>query len=162
MQCLPIHDIALPCFYYKTRGALSRAQVSLSGNVDHKAGSAPYVWLANSLSQCTSVVKFSWKYDQQFSSGWVRQCWCLAEVCTLQMISKILWGFLNSGSKSGKNFMKIRSLVIKILGEFIIPLSVGGGLHSTNDFQSVKETSPWQDRSLIKFSWRYDQELSSC
>ena len=30
-----------------------------------------------------------------------------------------------------------------------------------NDFHSVKETSLWQDRSLIIFSWRYDQELSS-
>ena len=27
-----------------------------------------------------------------------------------------------------------------------------------NDFRSVKETFLWQDRSLIKFSWRYDQE----
>ena len=43
----------------------------------------------------------------------------------------------------------------------IIPLSAGGGLCSTNDFQSVKETSLQQDTSLIKFSWRYDQELSS-
>ena len=32
-------------------------------------------------------------------------------------------------------------------------MSGGGGLRSTNDFQSVKETSIWQDRSLIKFSW---------
>ena len=30
-----------------------------------------------------------------------------------------------------------------------------------NEFQSVKETSLWQNRSLVKFSWRYDQELSS-
>ena len=51
--------------------------------------------------------------------------------------------------------MKIRSVVIKV----IIPLSVGGDL--LNDFQNVRETSLWQDRSLIKFSWRYDQELSS-
>ena len=56
--------------------------------------------------------------------------------------------------------MKIRSVVIKIL-RVIIPLSVGGGLRSTNGFQSAKETSLWQDRSLIIFSWRYDQELSS-
>ena len=42
-----------------------------------------------------------------------------------------------------------------------MPLSVGGGLRSTNDFQSVKETSLGKDRSLIKFSWSYDQELSS-
>ena len=42
----------------------------------------------------------------------------------------------------------------------IVPLSVGGGLRSTIVFQSVKETSLWQDGSLVKFSWRYDQELS--
>ena len=29
-----------------------------------------------------------------------------------------------------------------------MPVSVGGGLSSTNDFQSVKETILWQDRSL--------------
>ena len=40
-------------------------------------------------------------------------------------------------------------------------MSVGGGLHSMNDFQNVKETSLSQDRSLLKFSLRYDQELSS-
>ena len=33
----------------------------------------------------------------------------------------------------------------------IIPLSTGGGLHFTNGFQSVKETSLWQNGSLIKF-----------
>ena len=55
---------------------------------------------------------------------------------------------------SGKNFMKMRPVVIKILG-VIIPLSVGGGLHSTNDFQNVNEASLSQDRSLIKFSWSY-------
>ena len=42
-----------------------------------------------------------------------------------------------------------------------MPLNVGGGLRSTNDIQSVKETSLWQDKSLIQFSWRYDQELLS-
>ena len=56
--------------------------------------------------------------------------------------------------------MKIRAVAIKIL-RVIIPLSVGGGLHFTSDFHSVKETTLWQDRSLIKFSWRYDQELLS-
>ena len=35
-------------------------------------------------------------------------------------------------------------------------LSTGGGPRSTNDLQSVKKTSLWQDRTLIKFSWRYD------
>ena len=34
-------------------------------------------------------------------------------------------------------------------------------MRSTNGFQSVKETSLWQDRSLIKILWRYDQELLS-
>ena len=48
--------------------------------------------------------------------------------------------------------MKVRSVVIKILG-VTIPLSAGGGPRSTTDFQSVKETSLQQDRSLIKFSW---------
>ena len=48
--------------------------------------------IKTSLSNCTSLVKFSWKYDQQFSFGRVRHCWCLAEVCTPRMISKILWG----------------------------------------------------------------------
>ena len=43
----------------------------------------------------------------------------------------------------------------------MITLSAGRGLRSTNDFQSVKEISLWQDRSLMKFSWRYNQELSS-
>ena len=32
-----------------------------------------------------------------------------------------------------------------------IPLSVGGGLHSTNSFKSVKETSVCKDESLITF-----------
>ena len=36
-----------------------------------------------------------------------------------------------------------------------MPLSVGGGLRSTNDFQNVKETSLSKDRSLIKSSWSY-------
>ena len=38
-------------------------------------------------------------------------------------------------------------------------MGVGGGLHSTDDFQSVMETSLSQDTSLVKFSWRYDQQL---
>ena len=42
-----------------------------------------------------------------------------------------------------------------------MPSSVARGLRSMNDFQNVKETSLSQDRSLIKFSWRHDQELSS-
>ena len=49
--------------------------------------------METSLSQCTSLLKFSWKYDQQFSSGRVRNCWCLAEVWAPRMISKILWWF---------------------------------------------------------------------
>ena len=32
----------------------------------------------------------------------------------------------------------------------MIPLSIGRGLSSTNGFQSVKETSLWQDRFLNK------------
>ena len=40
-------------------------------------------------------------------------------------------------------------------------LNVGRGLHSMNCFQSVKETFLSQGRSLIKFSWGYNQELSS-
>ena len=39
-----------------------------------------------------------------------------------------------------KNFMKIRSVVIKNI-RVIIPLSVGGGLCSMNDCQIVKEVS---------------------
>ena len=42
-----------------------------------------------------------------------------------------------------------------------MPLNVRGGLRPTNEFQNVKETSLSQDRSLIKFSLRYDQELLS-
>ena len=56
--------------------------------------------------------------------------------------------------------MRIRSVVIKI-SRVIIPLSAGAGLHSMNSFQSVKEASLWQDRSIMKFSWRYNLELSS-
>ena len=52
-------------------------------------------WLPNCkgdfLPQCTSLVKFSLKYDQQFSSGRVCHCWCLAEVYAPRMISNILW-----------------------------------------------------------------------
>ena len=33
-----------------------------------------------------------------------------------------------------------------------MPLSVGRGLRYTNGFRSVKETSLWQDGSLMKFS----------
>ena len=43
-----------------------------------------------SLSQRTSLVKFLRHYDQQFLSDRVRHCWCLAEVCSPRMISKIL------------------------------------------------------------------------
>ena len=60
--------------------------------------------------------------------------------------------FLGSRPISGKNLMKIRSVLIKIL-VVIMLLSIGGGLRTTNDLQSVKETSQWQDRNLIKFSW---------
>ena len=49
----------------------------------------------------------------------------------------------------------------KNIRRVIVLLSVGRSLRSMNDFQRVKETSLWQDRSLTKFSWRYDQELSS-
>ena len=38
---------------------------------------------------------------------------------------------------------------------------VGGGPHSTDDFQRVMETSLSQDTSLVKFLWRYDLWLSS-
>ena len=37
---------------------------------------------------------------------------------------------------------------------------VGGGLHFTDDFQIVVETSLSQNTSLVKFSWRYDRQLS--
>ena len=30
-----------------------------------------------------------------------------------------------------------------------------------NEFQNIEKTSLSQERSLIKISWRYDQELSS-
>lgn len=46
--------------------------------------------METSLSQVTSLVKFSWRYDQHLSSGQVHKCLCLAEVCTSQIISKIL------------------------------------------------------------------------
>ena len=36
---------------------------------------------------------------------------------------------------------------------------VGGSLNSMNDFQIVVETSLFQDTSLVKFSWTYDQKL---
>ena len=42
-----------------------------------------------------------------------------------------------------------------------MPLSVGGGLRSKNDFQSIMKIFLWEDRSLIKLSRGYDQELSS-
>ena len=42
-----------------------------------------------SLWKDRSLLKFSWRYNQELSSGWVRHCWCLAEVCTLRMSSKI-------------------------------------------------------------------------
>ena len=38
---------------------------------------------------------------------------------------------------------------------------VGGDLRSTDDFQSVMETSLSQNTFLVKFSWRYDLKLSS-
>ena len=47
--------------------------------------------MKTSLSQCISLAKFSWKYNQQFLSGREHHCWCLAEVYTPRMISKILW-----------------------------------------------------------------------
>ena len=66
--------------------------------------------------------------------------------------------FLGSVSISGKKFYedRISSYYIR---RVILPLS--GGVCSTNDFQSVKETSLGQDRSLIKLSWKYNQELLS-
>ena len=41
-----------------------------------------------------------------------------------------------------------------------MPLGVGGGLRSTNDFQNAKEAFLSQDRYLKIISWRYDQKLS--
>ena len=65
--------------------------------------------------------KIFMKYDQQFLSGRVRHCWCLAEVCAPHMISKYYEDFLGSRCISGKNFMKIQSVVIQILGELLYP-----------------------------------------
>ena len=36
-----------------------------------------------------SLVKVSWRYDLELSSGEVRHCWCLAEVCAPRMSSKM-------------------------------------------------------------------------
>ena len=69
------------------------------------------------------------------------------------MISKMMRTFLALDLSLVNFFMKIHSVVIEIL--VIIPLSIGGGVCCMNDFQSVKETCLSQDRSLIKFSWRY-------
>ena len=63
--------------------------------------------METSLSQGKSLVKFSWRYDQQLlSSGQVHHCWCLVEVWALQMFSILLWG-LGLKSISGKIFAKI-------------------------------------------------------
>ena len=113
--------------------------------------------MKSSLSQCTSLVKFSWKYDQQFSSGQVGHCWCLVWGYALHgWFPNYYENFLGSRSISDKKCHEDTISSYSNIRRVIIPLSTGGGLHSTNGFQSVKETSLWQDRFLIKFSWRYD------
>ena len=47
--------------------------------------------ILTSLSQDRSIIKFSWRYDQQLSSGQVHSCRCVAEVCALWMSSIMYW-----------------------------------------------------------------------
>ena len=118
-----------------TREALSRAQVSLPGRDLQGLHSMDdfQIVMKTSLSQYTSVVKFSWRYDQQFSSGtWRRSV-------LYGWVQKCVGDFLVPWCISGKIFMKMWSVVIKIL--VILPLNDGGGLCSTDNFQNLIDWS---------------------
>ena len=51
-------------------------------------------FMVTSLSQATSLVKFSGRYDQQLLSGQVCHCWVFAEICALHTTCKISQNFL--------------------------------------------------------------------